>query len=221
MLRKLMPLVLLPLIAFAQPAEARRQFWWESLNIDQPSQHAYGAPENQDLYGASDEQFNQRQYELYLRQIHRRFEGQSELAPQESVFGPPPSFYDQPDQPKRFAAPVYPQPKPKKIAKAQPAPPKAAPQLDAQTPQPNAEPQTAAEPALKSGAPVTCEKGASIVSGFGFENVRTKSCEAGTLAYNANRSGQPFEVSVNPKTGELIAVKKLPVQAQAQARTEL
>ena len=210
MLHKLVPLALLPLIAFAQPAEARRLFWWESVNPDQPYQQTYGA---------TDEQFNQRQYELYLREIHRRFDDQSELDPQDGPYGPPPSFYAQPDQPPRFAAPMYPQPNPKKIAKAKPVLPKAAPQLAGQAPQLGAEPQISAAPPLKSGLPVTCEKGATIVSGFGFENVKTKSCDSGTLAYNANRSGQPFEISVNPKTGELIAVKKLPVQAQA--RTEL
>lgn len=219
MLHKLVPLALLPLIAFAQPAEARRLFWWESVNPDQPYQQAYGAPEYQDLYGAPDEQFNQGQYQLYQREMHRRYGGQTELSPQDGPYGPPPSFYAQPDQPPRFAAPLFHPPKPKKIVKAKPALPKSAPQLAGQAPQPGTEPQISAAPLIKSGQPVTCEKGAAIVSGFGFENVRTKSCASGTLAYSANRSGQPFEISVNSKTGELIAVKKLPVQAQT--RTEL
>ena len=57
--------------------------------------------------------------------------------------------------------------------------------------------------------PVTCDKGATIVSGFGFENVTTKSCDGATLSYSAERGGKPFEVDVNSATGELLAVKKL------------
>lgn len=61
----------------------------------------------------------------------------------------------------------------------------------------------------KKGGPVTCDKGASIVSSFGFENVTNKTCDGASLVYSAERGGKPFEIEVNPKSGELTAVKKL------------
>ena len=69
---------------------------------------------------------------------------------------------------------------------------------------------TAAAPVkvVKGGA-VNCDKGAGIVSSFGFTNVTTKSCTGASLLYNAERSGKPFEIEVSTKSGELLAVKKL------------
>lgn len=71
---------------------------------------------------------------------------------------------------------------------------------------------TAAAPAPvkapKSGV-LSCDKGAGVVSSFGFSNVTSKSCTGTTLIYGAERSGKPFEIEVNAKSGELTAVKKL------------
>src|SRR5262249_44931103 len=61
----------------------------------------------------------------------------------------------------------------------------------------------------KSSGAVTCDKGQSIVSSFGFENVATKSCDGKTFVYSAQRSGKPFEIEVSSASGELTAVKKL------------
>ena len=222
MLKTLIPLAVLPVLVFAQPAEARRLFWWETANPDQPYQQAYGAPEYQDLYGApdsSDEQFNQRQYQLYQREMHKRYGNQTDIAPDERFSPRPPSTYSQPTyrQPAPYAAPLYLAPRPKKVVKAKPKLPEVSPPVVASVAPsvPAPEPQVTA----KSSGVVTCEKGATIVSGFGFENVHSKTCEAGSLAYNAERSGKPFEVTVNPKTGELIAVKKLPAPAPASTST--
>jgi hypothetical protein len=218
MLKTIIPLALLPLIAFAQPAEARRLFWWEDVNPDQPGsaqtyQEVYGGPSGQDVYGAPpDEQFNQRQYELYRREMQRRYGQQPETDP----YAAPP-VYAQPDLP--YAAPVYPatpKPKVKKLVKAK-AKPVTTPAATATTTTPAPTTKTATAPAIKAGQPVSCEKGASIVAGFGFGNVTSKSCASGTLTYNAERGGKPFEIDVNPKTGELIAVKKL---AEAKAITD-
>lgn len=220
MLRKLIPIIVLPLFTFVQPAEARRLFWWEVVGPEQPQQQVYGAHEYQDLYGAPNEEFNQRQYHLYQREIHRRYLGQAGITPQDGPDGPPPSFYDQQNSPLRYAAPI--RPKPKKIAKVAPVIPHSVAQVPTPAPAPTStqDPQVTSAPPVKSGQPVNCEKGAAIVTGFGFEDVKTQSCEAGTLAYNAKRSGQPFTVSVNPKTGELIAVKRLPLPT-TQTQTEL
>jgi len=216
MLKKLIPIVLLPLIAFAQPAEARRLFWWETVNPDEPApppqpyRQAYGVPDDQSLYGApSDEQFNERQYQLYQREMQRRYGRGYDVIPQDA---PPPPRYAQPDPIVPYAAPVYPKPKPvvKKVVRAKPVKPAVVP----------TEKQVTQAPSSKSVGPVTCDKGLSIVSGYGFENVKTKTCETGTLAYNAERSGQPFEIDVNPKTGELIAVKKITVAKELSEQAQ-
>jgi len=230
MLKKLIPLAILPLIAFAQPAEARRLFWWESVNPDEPApppyQDAYGNPDDQGLYGAPDQRFNEREYQLYRREMQRRYGPGVELDPPPyaaPTYAPPRTYYAQPE-PTPYAPPAYVKPKPKikKIAKAKSVVPLAKPlppvatsaPVTAPTSAPPVEKQTATAPSSKATGPVTCEKGASIVSGLGFDKVTSKTCEAGTLAYNAERSGQPFEVDVNPKTGELIAVKKLPASKE-------
>ncbi len=216
MLKKILPLTMLPLLAFAQPAEARRLFWWEQVNPELPAppppyQEAYGAPyDDQSLYGyGPDEQFNEREYQLYRHEMQRRYRPGVELEPPR--YTPPRVIYSQPEQALPYAAPVYSQPKVKKYVKAKPV---VAPAPVVQvTPITKKKVATIAPKASTASKPstvgVTCEKGATIVSGFGFENVKTKTCEAGTLAYSAERSGQPFEIDVNPKTGELIAVKKI------------
>ena len=198
MLNKLIPFALLPLIAFAQPAEARRLFWWETINPAEPApppssyRDVYGVPEDQGLYGyPADEQFNERQYQLYQHEMQRRYGRGPDTQPHYAM---PPAITE-PALP--YAAPIYPKAKPvvKKIAKVKPR--MIAPEKQATQTSP------------KSTGPVSCDKGQSIVAGFGFENVKTKTCAPGTLAYQAERSGQPFEIDVNPKTGELIAVKKI------------
>jgi len=208
MLKKLIPLAVLPFLAFAQPAHADRLFWWQSDNLDQPPpppsyRQVYGAPDYGSLYGSPDDQLNDREYQLYLRDMRRRYGYSAEAAPYQGPYDEPPRFYGQPQQ----VAPTlpFPPPKPKikKLVKAKPVVPA--------DPTAATEKQVTETPPKKSAEPVTCEKGASIVSGFGFDKVTSKSCAAGSLVYNAERSGQPFEIDVNPKTGELIAVKKLQV----------
>ena len=233
LLKTLIPLALLPMFAFAQPAQARHLFWWQNTDPDTtedaapPYRQAYGAPEYQDLYGDRQDQFDERQYQLYQREMHRRYGYRSELPPDDGTDAPPTIY----NAPPRYAAPTYVAPtyvapsphKPKKIVKSV----RLAPKKPAAT----TYTKVASAPSVTPTTTVNCDKGAAIVSGFGFENVKTKSCEAGMLAYNAERSGQPFEVSVNPKTGELIAVKKLapspaapsaePVTPSSPTRTEL
>lgn len=215
LLKTLIPLALLPMFVFAQPAQARHLFWWQNVDPDTqqdappPYQQTYGAPEYQDLYGNNDDSFDERQYQLYQREMRRRYGYQADYPPDDGPYTQPPVYRARPAPqasyaPPTYVAPIYAAPvlpKPKKIVKSvRLAPKKPAAITDT---------QTASTPPNKPGTLVGCDKGAAIVSGFGFDNVKTKSCETDTLAYNAERSGQPFEVSVNPKTGELIAVKKL------------
>ena len=250
MFKKILLLAVLPALLFAQPAEARRLFWWQMVNPDgtavSPSIYDDSvAP--QDVYGPDplaqqDEQFNQDQYQLYRREMARRYHRNAYVDPYAA-----PTYAD-PTPPPPYAAPVYPvKPKHlliKKVVRLKPLvkkpvatttatiTPQAAPTTDASatsTPQPapitDASAPSAPQPApittasttvatpkpvpvKKSGA-VTCEKGATIVSSFGFESVSTKSCDGGTLVYNANRGGKPFEINVSASSGELTAVKKL------------
>ena len=278
MFKKILLLAVLPVLLFAQPAEARRLFWWQMVNPDgtavSPSIYDDSvAP--QDVYGPDplaqqDEQFNQDQYQLYRREMARRYHRNAYVDPYAA-----PTYAD-PTPPPPYAAPVYPvkpkhllikkvvhvkplvkkpvatttatiapqaapvtdtsatsAPQPATItdasakstpplapvtdAAATPVPPPAPITEAAATPAPQPAPITTAStsvatpkpvPVKKSGA-VTCEKGAAIVSSFGFESVSTKSCDGGTLVYNANRGGKPFEINVSASSGELTAVKKL------------
>ena len=223
LLKTLIPLALLPMFAFAQPAEARRLFWWQNDDPDTsvdaappppPYRQVYGAPEYQDLYGNNDDGFDERQYQLYQREMRRRYGYQAEIPPEGGPYTQPPVYRSRPAPqasyaPPTYVAPIYAAPvlpKPKKILKTARVAPK--------TPDAITDTKVASTPPTKPTT-VDCDKGAAIVSGFGFDNVKTKNCAADTLAYNAQRSGQPFEVSVNPKTGELIAVKKLPASPAA------
>jgi hypothetical protein len=222
------------LLALMQPAEARRLFWWETANpydgpppgyYDVPPQDAYANPHGRDAM-TPEERFNQRQYNLYQREMAGRY-GHS------AYYGVPPdaSYGDPP-----YADPVYPQHKklkvlkPKKLA-AKPVltPITTAPIVktggttatlpvqndgtataSATTSQNNDITTTASTTPVKPQAGgVNCDKGAGIVSSFGFSNVASKSCIGKSLVYSAERGGNKFEVEVNGASGELTAVKKL------------
>jgi hypothetical protein len=222
MLTKWIPLVLLPLLAFSQPAEARRLFWWQSDTY--APQDYYG--DNPDYYPpdamSPDEQFNQLQYDQYRREMARRHHRRAYYQ------DPAQADYGQPDYgaPPPYAAPAYPVRHAKKHVKklVQHKPP--VQKLRAVASKPPVMPtgpiaaataapsvtgtetvSTPAKPSSRGG--VSCAKGATIVSSFGFSNVTTKSCAGSTLVYSAERSGKNFEVNVNAASGELTAVKKL------------
>ena len=220
MFKKMMLLAVLPAMLFTQPAEARRLFWWQMVNPDGTavSPNVYDdnvAPQNiygPDPYAAPDEQFNQDQYQLYRHEMARRYHRNVYYGHDNA-----PSYAD-PNPPPPYAAPIYPvkpqrklvnkiiYPKPivkKPVTTATVAPPPV-PVTTAST----TAPILKVSPVKKSGA-VTCEKGATIVSSFGFESVSTKSCDGAALVYNASRGGKPFEINVSPISGELTAVKKL------------
>lgn len=220
MFNKMMLLAVLPALLLAQPAEARRLFWWQMVNPDGTavSPNVYDenvAPQNiygPDPYAAPDEQFNQDQYQLYRREMARRYHRNIYYGPDSAP------IYADPTAPPPYAAPLYPsKPKrklvnktihPKPIVKKAVTTAIGAPQPAQVTTASTTAPTPKVSPVKKSGA-VTCEKGATIVSSFGFEGVSTKSCDGTTLVYNASRGGKPFEINVSPSSGELTAVKKL------------
>ena len=234
MFKKILTLAVLPTLLFAQPAEARRLFWWQMTNPDGTAvsptiyddsvapQDVYGPDPYATQQAAPDEQFNQDQYQLYRREMARRYHRNAYVDPYAAPTYAAPSYAD-PTPPPPYAAPIYPTKiKRKLVNKAahlkpvvkKPVSTTAAaitPQLTTAAPVTTASTTVATPkpvPVKKSGA-VTCEKGASIVSSFGFESVSTKSCDGGTLVYNASRGGKPFEINVSASSGELTAVKKL------------
>lgn len=202
--KSVLPLTLLPLLAFAQPAEARHLFWWQMIGPDgevsQPQYPAYDDPQLDDAYAddqATQDMFNQREYELYKREMRKQQGYDANYDPQ----------FDYQDQP-RYA----PQPRltPKKKLVIKKPMPVALGQPTYKPPQVSTGPVTQAKPGKVANlAGVSCSKGSSIVSSFGFSSVATKSCNSSTLIYSASRGGKNFEVEVSAASGELTAVKKL------------
>jgi hypothetical protein len=169
------------------PAEAgRRHFWWlETDPTYQTEDVIYGA-DDQEAY--AQEQFNQEQYDLYMQKMHPR----KKLKFDQTYYEP------------QVETPAY-RPAPRKqikktVAKAvQPKP----------VSNPKIVPITKRFETVAPTKSITCSKGASIVSGYGFSNVADKSCAGSTFVYGAVRSGKNFQIEVSAASGELTAVKKL------------
>lgn len=79
--------------------------------------------------------------------------------------------------------------------------------------------ETAAKPATggqktataaKSGGALSCERATSVISGYGFSSVEASSCAGKLYAFNATRDGKKFAIKLDPSSGELTEVKKLP-----------
>lgn len=105
----------------------------------------------------------------------------------ESYYEPQPA----PAKPKR----VTPQKKP--AATAKPA---------------TAEKTASAQPSKQdqASAALSCEKATAVVSGYGFSSVEAASCTGKLYAFNAKRDGKSFAIKLDPASGQLTEVKKLP-----------
>jgi len=57
-------------------------------------------------------------------------------------------------------------------------------------------------------ASVSCDKARSIISGYGFGDVQTKSCSGQIYSFAAKRGGKSFSVKVSALSGELTEVKR-------------
>jgi hypothetical protein len=64
--------------------------------------------------------------------------------------------------------------------------------------------------ASKADSGLSCEKATSVVSGYGFSSVTPSSCSGKVYAFNATRDGKSFAIKLDPASGELTEVKKLP-----------
>lgn len=187
---------------FAAPAEARRLHWWEQgqtefAPVDDNYDDATYADDQQDQDAR--DMFNQEQYDLYMRQMGHPKRKRAVA-----------SYYDpQVDQPVYKKLPPLKAKKKivQKVAIAKPIAKKPILAPEAKSL------QTASisnrfdqkSPTKK----IDCGKGLSIVSGYGFSGVTTKTCSGDTLIYNATRSGKNFEIQVSATNGELTNVKRL------------
>ena len=202
--RKLLGSAMLAALSLAvltsAPAEARsRLFWWQhDRNYEAPQYDSYednGYADEQDV--DVEEQFNQAQYELYMREMrHPRRQRYVE------------SYYDP-----QFDVPVTEKPLVKKAKRKPVAKVAVVKPVVKSLPPSDKTIQTASLSKRfddKVGpSKVDCKKGAAIVSGYGFSTVTTKSCTGETLVYGATRSGKNFEIQVSSASGELTTVKKL------------
>lgn len=181
------------------PAEARsRLFWWQhDRNYEAPQYDSYDDSANSDEQNVDvEEQFNQAQYELYMREMrHPRRQRYVE------------SYYDP-----QFDVPVYEKPLHKKLKKPVAKVAVAKPEVKVLPPSDKTIQTASLSKRFDdkiAPSKVDCKKGAAIVSGYGFSTVTTKSCTGDTLVYGAKRSGKNFEIQVSSANGELTTVKKL------------
>jgi hypothetical protein len=55
---------------------------------------------------------------------------------------------------------------------------------------------------------IGCTAGAAVVTGYGFAEVRPKTCTGKTYAYTAARAGKNYDIQLTAASGEIIDVKK-------------
>ncbi len=67
---------------------------------------------------------------------------------------------------------------------------------------------TAATAASKSAA-VSCDKASSIITGYGFSDVKPADCLGQVYAFSAARDGKAYAIKLNAASGELTEVKKV------------
>ena len=96
-----------------------------------------------------------------------------------------------------------------KVAKPPPAKPAATTTTPANPALPQKTVTTASAKPLADG-PLSCEKATEVVSGFGFSSVEASSCAGKLYAFNAKRNGKSFAIKLDPASGQLTEVKKLP-----------
>lgn len=184
-------------------AEARRLHWWELGQTEfAPADDIYDdastyADEQQDQDAR--DMFNQEQYDLYMRQmghpkrkrvVSSYYDPQVELPVYKNL--PTLKYKKKPFQKTVAVKPVL-----KKPAA-----------IDSVKPFHTASISNRFDEKISSKK-IDCSKGASIVSGYGFSAVTTKTCAGETLIYSATRSGKNFEIRVSATNGELTNVKRL------------
>jgi hypothetical protein len=74
-------------------------------------------------------------------------------------------------------------------------------------PKPKKVTTTGTAPGTATGS-VTCDRAKSIVSGYGFAEIQTQSCNGEVFSFAAKRGGKSFAVKVSALNGELTEVKR-------------
>lgn len=105
-------------------------------------------------------------------------------------------------------APAKPQKKQAQKKTTAPVKPVAKPLTTASVSKPSTTGSTAKAEAPASGG-LSCDKAASIVTGYGFEAVKPETCKGKTYAFAATRDGKSFAIKLDSASGELTEVKKL------------
>jgi hypothetical protein len=114
-------------------------------------------------------------------------------------YEPPPRY-----KPRRKSKPTTAYSEPEDSERA-PVSPRKKPAIKSKTATTTA-PATSGQP--KTTENVSCEKARSIIAGYGFGDVQTKSCEGKTYSFAATRGGKSFSVTVSALNGELTEVKR-------------
>lgn len=57
--------------------------------------------------------------------------------------------------------------------------------------------------------PISCAEGARIVASQGFRDISVRECSGRVFRYTAFRRGQPFEVRVSSRTGDITLVRAI------------
>ena len=210
----------LGLTILSSPAEARRLFWWEAL-LPRTDDGYDVYDDGQD--SSAEDLFNQEQYDQYMQEMnqrrHHRIYDQSYYDPQFQNPDSPTLHRTKPKVLKFKKSAIAKTIKPETVVPTkstlQTATPKilkqAEPHLQTTTPPHKVSQgvETITDEAKAKSAAVSCAKGASIVTSYGFNAVISKSCTGSTYIYGATRSGKNFEIQVSAANGELTAVKKL------------
>lgn len=58
--------------------------------------------------------------------------------------------------------------------------------------------------------PLSCDKATEVVAGYGFSSVEASTCSGKLFTFNAKRDGKTFAIKLDPVSGELTEVRKLP-----------
>ena len=67
-----------------------------------------------------------------------------------------------------------------------------------------------ASTAASKSAALSCDKATSIITGYGFSEVKPADCQGQVYAFNAARDGKAYAIKLNSISGELTEVKKVP-----------
>ncbi len=72
-----------------------------------------------------------------------------------------------------------------------------------------ATPVAQVQPKKQVASGISCDKGVSVVTDYGFSNVEPKACTGKIYTFKAARTGKSYDVSVSSISGEITEVRKI------------